>query len=754
MNEPSALANVHGPLATYSPVIDGEFREMPARDLREQLWLLVRYRRIALISFGVTFGFVALFVILSPRLYTSSTKVIVSRQAPVQLRLEDSRVLSVGDIDSGTVRDNFNATQVAALQSRDLAERVIRVHRLAENPSFLKPYSVPNWVTTLLRRWHVLRRLGDQDLIDLYTLQYLSAQVVRGTDLLEVDFTTPDPSLSAFLAKAHIEAFLAMNAEARRATDTNANGLLAEQIHESEKRVNFAEKALRVFAAEHPNVAVNQEQNSIAQRVNEVSTLLTAAEAERATLQSQHDFLSKPGSDVLTYFLDHPGVQRLRLELLDLRAQVAGRDRRLGPEHPMMKDLEQQRKQLESDLQGEIKNELGAIQSKYKAAVVREERLRQQYSDLERSATALREVGGRYDALKNDLETARKLHASLLQQEMETTVNSRLVASNVRVIETPEVPEKASQPRLVLDLLLGILAGMVVAAGAVLGYGYFDSSVKSSAELEEFLQLPTLATIPNFALFGLATGNGAAKNGARASNALAELAVLQDPWSQIAEAFRTMKTSVLFSASAARTTPKVILVTSALAGEGKTFGSVNLAAALAEAGARVLLVDADMRHGRCHDVLGLPNDRGLSSVLAGQMKPSEVIHAVKMPHLFFLPAGPKPVNPAELIASGELGAALEDWRANFNFVVFDTPPALPVSDAIVIAQEVDGVVLVVRADQTARDLVRRVRDRLLRAGAPLLGVVLNSVNRDWDDMYYYYDGYLGDEGSPAEEQHA
>ena len=752
MNE-SALVNVQDPLVASfpSPILDAEFREVPVRDLRELFRVLIKYRRLAAISFGVSFGIVALVVLLSPSLYTSSAKLLVSRQAPIQLRLEDSRVLNVGDTDGGSIRDNFNATQVAALQSRDLAERVIRVHGLAENASFLQPVSIPNWVASKLRRWHILRPLSGQDLIDKYTHQYLSVQEVRGTDLLELDVTTPDPSLSAFLAKAHTQAFTAANAEARRATDTNATGFLADQIHQSEKRVNAAEKLLRAFAAEHPNVAVNQEQNSIAQRINQVSTLLTATEAERGTLQSRYDLLSKPGSKALPYFLDQPGVQKLRLELLELRAQVAGQDRRLGPEHPRMRDLEQQRKQIETDLQGEIKNELAAIHSKYEAARLQQERLRHQLTELERSATALREVGARYDGLKNDVESARKIHASLLQQEMETTVNSELVASNVRVIESPQVADKPSQPRVYLDLLLGTLAACVVALGSVFASAFFDSSVKSSEEVEEFLQLPTLATIPNVA-FALACGDGRAVNGRSRSNGGPELIVMQEPWSQIAEAFRTMKTALLFSASGRRTTPKVLLVTSALAGEGKTFGSLNLATALAEAGARVLLVDADLRHARCHQVLGVANDRGFSNLLAGEMKANEVIQTVKLPRLSFIAAGPRPSTPPDLAGSEELRSALEDWRTSYNFVILDTPPALLVSDAVVLAQHVDGVVLVVKGDETPRELVRRVRDRLVRSGAQVLGVVVNNVGRAWGDGYYYDDHNSG--GSPHEEQRA
>jgi capsular exopolysaccharide synthesis family protein len=330
----------------------------------------------------------------------------------------------------------------------------------------------------------------------------------------------------------------------------------------------------------------------------------------------------------------------------------------------------------------------------------------------------------------------------LLKQQMETTVNSDLAPPNLRVIQRPDVPAVPSSPRVFLDLLLGMLTGLVVAAGAVFAREYFDSSMKSSEEVEEFLHLPTLAAIPNVSTFG--NGNGAAaQQGKRVgANGRAELFVLQEPWSQIAEAFRAMKTAVLFSANGTRTTPKVILVTSALAGEGKTFGSLNLAATLAEAGARVLLVDADLRHARCHSALGVENDKGLSTVLAGKAGATDVIKPTRTPRLFFVAAGPRPANPAELLPSGGIEGAIDNWRRTFNFVILDSPPALPVSDAVVLAQHVDGVVLVVKGDETPRELVRRARDRFVRSGAQMLGVVINNVGRTWGDPYFfdiYYD---------------
>src|SRR5207245_3397679 len=239
-------------------------------------------------------------------------------------------------------------------------------------------------------------------------------------------------------------------------------------------------------------------------------------------------------------------------------------------------------------------------------------------------------------------DTTHALHDSLLKQQMETSVNSQLAASNVRVVERPEVPQSPSKPRVAVNLILGLLAGLFAAVGAVFFCDYFDNSVKSSEEVEGFLQLPTLATIPNFALArrALPRSAGAAKSAVapvangNVGGCSPDVVMLHDPRSPAAEAFRSLRTAVLFSAPGAP--PKVILLTSAGASEGKTVTSVDLATSLAEAGSRVILLDVDLRRPNCHRTLGVVNDQyGLSSFLAGQADLESVIRPLAGARLFF-----------------------------------------------------------------------------------------------------------------------
>src|SRR5438876_432943 len=649
------------------PIFEAETGEAP-RHLRDYLSVLYKHRWLAIACFGATVSLAMLVTLLTPRLYTASTRLQVAPQSPIQLRL-DGNVIRVPDGDRDANRlMAFVSAQAATLRSRDLAERVIREHGLTTNEAFLDPRprrrglgALADALPRLVRPRGLegapagsaaheagSRTSAAPELIDRY-MRYLSVEEIRGTDIVEVRFATPDPSLSALLAAAHTQAYLDTNEEARRANDVTAQEFLGRQLEEARQQVERTEAALNRFAAEHPNVAVNEEQKTVAQRIADLSKQLTDAEGTRLSLQSRYKFLGeKPHGDLLAYFLDRPGLQKLHLALLDIREQRAGLEGRLGPRHPQVQELRRQQAEIEAQLRAEVEQEVEAIRTRYDAAKLSEDDLRRKLDEVGAKAVELRDLGARYQLLKNNVDSAHGLHASLLKQRMDTGVNAAL------------------------------------------------------------------------------DGHG-------------DLVILQEPWSQVAEAFRSLRTAVLFTAQGAP--PKIIVVTSAVAAEGKTVGSLNLATALAEAGSRVLLLEADLRHPRCHRTLGVEVDRGLSNVLAGQEELESVIHALEAPPLFFVPAGSLPRNPADLVSSPRMRQALERLRSQYDFVIIDTPPVLPVTDAVVLAREADAVVLVVKGHGTPSALVREARDRLLMAGAPLLGVVVNDVDLGWGDLYlydYYY----------------
>ncbi|MCW5889156.1 MAG: polysaccharide biosynthesis tyrosine autokinase [bacterium] len=757
--------------AVAADVIDAEFADAPRVDLREYLRILHKYRWLAATCFGLTLALAILVTLITPRTYTATTRLQVAKQSPIQLKLAEN-VLSVGDDERNVAgSSSFLATQVAILKSRDLAERVIRTHRLDQSEAFRDPGSgrgglleVSGRLLNLLRPrgWEgptQLAQFGEPpgavevapELITTY-LDYLGAAEVRGTDLVDITFSTPAPSLSAFLAAAHTQAYIEANDEARLVTNVTAKAFLGEQLREARDKIDRAEAALRAFAAEHPSVAIDQEHKVVTQRIVELSTLLTKAEGTRLAFETRYEFLTRKDADPTAYFLDAAGVQKLRLALLDLDARRASMADRIGANHPEMVALDLQRAALAKQRDAEVKREVAAVRAKHQAHELREQRLREKVEQQELAALKLQGMAARYELLKKDVGTARSLRDSLLKQQMETAVNSELTPTNVRIVDRAEVPLFAAKPNVKLNVVLGAFLGVLFAVGATLVANYFDSSVKSSEEVETLLQLPTLAVIPSFerrAPVARPAADVPAPAGARA----ADLVVFREPKSMVAEAFRSMRTAVLFSTPNAP--PRVLVVTSAAASEGKTSTSLNLASTLAASGSRTLLIDADLRRPSCHRAFGIANDTGLSRYLAGQVELDDVIRVLDVPNLLFVPAGPTPPNPAELVGSERMRDTLERLRDDYDFVIVDSPPTLPVTDAVLLGREADGVVLVVKGNDTPRELVKRARDQLQQAGVHILGALVNNVQGGWGSLYgygRYYGGYYGYGVGPGEAQ--
>jgi succinoglycan biosynthesis transport protein ExoP len=737
-------------------VVDAEYVDTTTLHLRDYLRVLYKYRWLAATCFGVTLALALLATLLTTRTYVATTRLQIAKQSPIQLQLQEN-VLKVDGSERGADgTSTFLSTQVAILHSRDLAERVIREQRLEEKDAFNDPgaragvAAIGGSLLNLLRPrgWSAVDDVRPEGglsasepsprAINRY-LSWLTVSDVRGTDLVDVTFTTPSAELSAFLAAAHTQAYIAANDEARLATNVTAKAFLGEQLREAREKLERSATALRDYASAHPSVAVDNEHDVATERIRGLAELLTKVEGDRVGMEARYDFLKKPGTDTLAYFLSKQGVEKLRLQILDLDAQEATLADRLGKNHPDMVALRQQRTALQQQLEAEVRTETDAVRAKHEALQLRETRLQDKLQQQEEAAIEAQAVAARYELLKKDLEAARELRDSLLKQQMETDVNSELAASNIRVVDRAEVPLGPAKPNVPLNLMLGGFVGVLFAVGATLVVEYFDSSVKSSEDVENLLNVPALAVIPSLAADKRSQRGraGAAAPGNRSQ----DLVVHHEPRSLSAEAFRALRTAVLFSTP--DQPPRVILMTSAGQGEGKTMTSLNLATTLAVAGSQVLLIDADLRRPSVHRAFAVSNDDGLSKYLARQSPLESVTHGTEVPNLAIVPAGPIPPNPAELVGSARMRDLLAQLRDKYDFVIVDSPPTLPVTDAVLLAREADGVVLVVKGHDTPRELVRRARDQLQNAGGRILGALINNVTSSWGAGDYYYRRYYG-----------
>ena len=562
-------------------------------------------------------------------------------------------------------------------------------------------------------------------------MSYLGVRDVRSTELIEIRFTTPNARLSAFLAGAHVEAYKEALEEARLAAEVTAREFLQVHVGEAKAKLGAAEAALTAFARKHPNITLNQEEKVVAQRMAQQSELLTRAQGERIALETRHEFVAELRTDALHYFLDEPVVQKLRLALLQVGAEQAAIDMRLGPNHPRVQELRTQERALKERLAAEVGKQVASLEARLRAARLNEESLQAKLTEQEASAVELREAEAAYKLLEAEVTSSRALYDSLVEQQKETFVTAQMTQDNVHVVQRAEVPRYPARPSVSVNLALGLAAGLVFAVLVAVLCERFDDTLKDSAEAEGVLHAPALATVPNFALdaggyLGDAPREIANTNGNGPPTL--ELVVHHRPRSVASEAFRVLRTAILYAAQGA--TPwRVILVTSSRPHEGKTVATLNLAVALGLSGARVLLIDADLRRPDCHAALGIDNAAGLSNVLTGSAQLEELIRSpAGITNVSVLPAGPPPANPAELLGSDQMRAVLRWARARYDFVLLDSPPALAVTDPLVLAREADGVLFVVKGQGTAREIVRQARDRLRAVGGRFVGIIVNDVD--------------------------
>jgi capsular exopolysaccharide synthesis family protein len=335
--------------------------------------------------------------------------------------------------------------------------------------------------------------------------------------------------------------------------------------------------------------------------------------------------------------------------------------------------------------------------------------------------------------LQREAESAKEVYDLLVRRFKETTLTEDMKTVNVRIVDKAEVPSHPIKPKKSMNMLLALVLGITAGAGLVFFAEYLDNSLKTPDDVARFLHMPYLGMIP--AVEGVET------------NSRSEVFVHREPKSVASESIRGLRSNLLFSK--ADHMPQVILMTSAVPKEGKTFVAVNLAVAMAQAGCKTLFIGSDMRRPRSHKILNVANGAGLSNILSGVSGTEAVIRNTDIPNLDIITAGPVPPNPSELLGSKRMSELIGTLRERYEHIVIDTPPSTAVTDAAIMAQHVDGVVVITKAFSTPKELVRSAIEGLQKINAKIFGVVLNSVDMSKEGSYYYqyaYYYYYGEDG--------
>src|SRR5229473_1163136 len=669
----------------------------------------------------------------------------------IEIDRENSNILPFQGADSYDYisdLDNYIETQSKILTSETMALQTIRGGVLSGQVDFASDPSSDALSTGSLANLKPPPELAS-------FLASLSVKRVPNSRLMDVSFESTNPLLAAQIVNAHIKNFIEQNFQSRYEATTRASTWLTDQLSELKIRVEKAEDARITYERQNQIWALDgDKQNVTTQRMADLNKELTDVQSERMRKQSLFEFAKAGDMDSVPQIRDNPVVQDLFRKRTELNSQYTDALNQYGPNFPKVLRLQSQLKEIEAAAEKEKKGVIARLESEHRESRQREELLTQALDQQKVEVNQMSERMVQYSILKREAEANKALYDGLLTKLKEAGISAGLRSSNIRVVDPAMVPTYPARPAKTRNIALSFVIGLVGGIGLALLREYMDNTVKSPDDIEALVRLPSLAVVP---AFSESNGDrprskllkGASTNG---HDQRIELVAQHLPKSQMSEAFRALRTSLLLSQ--ADHPPQVILVTSALPREGKTTAAANLAVTLAQLGDRTLLIDADLRKPGVGRMLNLGSGRyaGLSSYLAGVSSLELVtIQHPSIPNLSAIPTGPLPPNPADLLSSHKLADAIAELRTKFKFIVFDSPPIMAATDAVILSVQADGVLLVVRSGETPKEAFVRTRDLLLSVKCRLLGVVLNAVDSSAPDYYYSYRYYPYSQGYGPQE---
>ncbi len=714
-------------------------------------WRILRRRKgtlILLASLGAVIGF--LVTLPQTPIYQARTSVEI-----VGLNQNFLNVREVNPInDTGASSDSIDIqTQIRILQSQSLLDLVEEKVRAAT------PAAAPE---SRVSAWRKALNLPDPEPEDAkaqaigFARSTLQVRAAGQTRIVELTVDSPDPAVAARFANTLSDEFIDQTLDSRLKNTEHTSDFLSRELDGIRIRLEQSEDRLQRYAQRAGLVFTNEDTNVSEQRLGQLQEALSSAQTDRILKQSRWETASSSPPDALPDILNDSTLRDYQAKLTDLSRQLAELRQTYKDERPEVRRVLAQIPPLEDALERNRADILKRIRNEYDEALRREKLIEADYSAQRSVVTGESEKAIQYSILKREVDSNRQLYDAMLQQLKQAGLASALRASNIRVVDPAKVPGSPYKPDVRRSSMLGMFAGLFLAVGFAIVREKANRSIQDPGETPMYLNLPELGVIPSekgkprTRTIKAARPNGqpsSAENGGPVADRI-ELVTMQRRPSAVAESFRATLVSILFSGSNG-SRPRVLVVTSPNPGEGKSTVVSNLGIAVAEVNHRVLLIDADLRKPRLHDIFSLKNDCGLSDILrskTGSLElPEGVVQETDIADLYVITSGPATSAATSLLYSNRMPELLKTLRTEFETILIDTPPMLQIPDSRVVGRLADRVVLVVRAGKTTRDAAQAACQRFSEDGIPILGTVLN----DWDPRnsangyYGYYSRYYG-----------
>jgi succinoglycan biosynthesis transport protein ExoP len=708
--------------------------------LLDRLAVLYRYRMLC----------VTVFVLVTAAMIIQGYSAVKVYQAQARLLIEDERSTAVPGLqnDQNTFYEDpepYYQTQYKILKGRDLMRRVVHKLHLEAVPEFNGTKPAPPTPTSLLSdlKTRVVGYFGtpaatapaetpkvdetaDESALVGGFIGRVGVEPVRGTHLVDVTFISEEPKFSAEAVNTLIDEYVTENLEVKLRSTQGMLDWLGNELATQQKRVEESERALAEYREKENALSLDDKQNIVLARLNQLNDTATHARSVRVQKESLYNqvkaIAAGTNPDAIPIIAGNPGVQTARSKLGDLQRQKVQLLERYADKHPQVINVNAQLQDAQKQLDIAIAGAVQSVRNEYETAAIEERTFAKNLEGAKSEATDLNRKGIGYGVMEREAKSNREVYQSLLTREKELRVSANSRTNNVRVVDRAEVPRGPITPSGRRTWLMSAVIGLVLAVAVALGLDYMNDTIKTPEDITRRLKLPFLGLVP-------------AVRGDK-HPLLASSHVPHD----FGESFRSLRTSLISKYPEEGT--KIIIVTSAQPLEGKTTTAANIAMALAYGGSRVLLVDADMRRPGLHRPLRLTNERGLSQVLTGQARVRDVIQRTVDPNLLAITAGRTPPNPSELLSSERMKTLLTNLaHGPFNWIVIDTPPVLAVTDAVILAPMVTGVTFVIGAEMTRRRLAERAIETVMQSRPRYAAVVLNKVN--FAKNKYYYSRYYG-----------
>jgi len=564
----------------------------------------------------------------------------------------------------------------------------------------------------------------------------LKCKRIEGTQIVQITFRHPDPKLAAALGNQLVNSYILGNFQSRYGSVSQVSKWLSDQMSDLKDRASQAQKKLADFQERNSILGSDVSDNTTVDRLKLLNDQLTTAQADRITKGARFRVAASGNPQLLASIAPDTTLQTLESQQANLYAQYAQLSTKFGNGYPPLVDLKEQIAKIKNQIAQEVKTVTDRLAEEYQAASQAESMLRSQYQDQSTKAYQLNRKVAEYALLKDEGESSRDLYDMLQYKLQQAGVDAGLNSVNTMIVDRAKVPSTPVEPQKILVLAIGACLGLVTGTGAAFLRETIENNVENATQIESILSLPTLAVVPQYNRQELLDIQSSADDSSNSLVKLPHVVTVRRPLSRAAESYRSLRNSVLLSSL--DRPAKTILFTSSLPAEGKSTTALNFAIVLAQKGARVLLIDADLRRPSLYRLLGVSNTKGLSSLLLDDSSHGAIITPVhSVPTLDFLPSGPKVPSPSEVLGSMRFHEFLERWESEYDYLIIDSAPVLSVSDSIPVATWADSVLVVARYGVTPIKALTRTRSILSRVNAKIHGIILNGVSDNSEEYYYY-----------------